>query len=674
MVAPSKVGKWSLSASTWLHYRAETFIIPALALLASAAYFSVFLICLGKSPGEFFFLIARGGFGTLFSWQNTLVRAAPLILTALCVAIPARMGLVVIGGEGALVIAGFSAGAIAIPLDQSVAPMFITLAMGLTAVVVGACWIGLVGWMRHARGVNETISSLLLTYIAIAIVNFFIEGVLRNPADPNRPSTKAINPDAMVGAIPGLHVHWGLAAGVILAVLLYLLMDRTTFGFAARIAGGNPRVAEAQGLSVGRLIVTGCFIGGACAGLAGFFEVAAVHGRANAALHANYGFTGILVSFLARHSPLAIIPVACLVWRHWRRGRPHSTTDGASGRNRTAVARGCVRHAAGKRNALRPAAFLSGNPGQPHMSDLWSAITLVLIALLGGIVRVSTPFLFVSLGECLTEKAGRINLGLEGTLVLGAMTGYAASYLTGSPWLGIAAAALTGMAFGAFHAILCQLPRVNDIAVGIALIQLGTGAAFFFGKPFIQPTAPHMPSIALGWWSSNPDLQNALLINPLFPVGIGLAIFLRWAFRNTYWGLIVRTTGDSEPAARDLGVSVNGVRLAATSIGGLLAGIGGAFLSLSYPGSWNEGLSSGQGLMAVALVIFARWDPVHCFYAAVLFGAAGAIGPALQSVGVTQGYYFFNAAPYILTLLLMVASGRSKRAARDIPRELAITR
>jgi simple sugar transport system permease protein len=308
------------------------------------------------------------------------------------------------------------------------------------------------------------------------------------------------------------------------------------------------------------------------------------------------------------------------------------------------------------------------------MSDLWNAIALVLIALVGGVVRVSTPFLFVSLGECLTEKSGRINLGLEGTLVLGAMTGYAASYLTGSPWLGIAAAALTGMVFGAFHAILCQLPRVNDIAVGIALIQLGTGAAVFFGKPFIQPTAPQMPLMALGWWSSDPQLQNALMINPLFPVGIALAIFLRWAFRNTYWGLIVRTTGDSEPATRDLGVSVNGVRLAATSIGGLLAGIGGAFLSLSYPGSWNEGLSSGQGLMAVALVIFARWDPVRCFYAAVLFGAAGAIGPALQSVGVTQGYYFFNAAPYILTLLLMVASGRSKRAARDIPRELAITR
>jgi simple sugar transport system permease protein len=144
-------------------------------------------------------------------------------------------------------------------------------------------------------------------------------------------------------------------------------------------------------------------------------------------------------------------------------------------------------------------------------------------------------------------------LGLEGTLVLGAMTGYAASYLTGSPWLGIGAAALTGMVFGAFHAILCQLPRVNDIAVGIALIQLGTGAAFFFGKPFIQPTAPHMPSIALGWWSSNPDLQNALLINPLFPMGIALAIFLRWAFRNTYWVSLCGRRATASPQRATLG-------------------------------------------------------------------------------------------------------------------------
>ena len=113
-----------------------------------------------------------------------------------------------------------------------------------------------------------------------------------------------------------------------------------------------------------------------------------------------------------------------------------------------------------------------------------------------------------------------------------------------------------------------------------------------------------------------------------------------------------------------MGVSVNGVRLMTTTIGGFFAGVGGAFLSLSYPGSWNQGLSSGQGLMAVALVIFARWSPLRCVGAALLFGAAGAIGPALQSIGVTQGYYFFNAAPYILTLVIMIATSSAKHAAR----------
>ena len=308
------------------------------------------------------------------------------------------------------------------------------------------------------------------------------------------------------------------------------------------------------------------------------------------------------------------------------------------------------------------------------MSELGSGLLTVALALVGGAIRVSTPFLFVALGECITERAGRVNLGLEGTLVLGAMSAYAISFQTGSPWLGVVVAGLVGMLFGVLHAALCQLQRVNDIAVGIALMMFGTGLAFFFGKPYIQPAAPKLGSIPLGLWSDSERIQDTLRINPLFLVGIVLAIFLWWAFRNTRWGLLVRTTGDSEAGARSLGISVNGVRLAATAAGGFLAGIGGAFLSLSYPGSWNEGLSSGQGLMAVALVIFARWDPVRCFYAALLFGAAGAIGPALQSVGITQGYYFFNAAPYILTLLLMVGSSRSRRASRDVPGELMVTR
>lgn len=291
----------------------EAILIPVGALVASALTFSVFLLVLQQSPAQFFGLIWTGGFGSAFSIQNTLQRAAPLILTGLAFAIPARIGLTLLGAEGALVLGGFSAAAVAIPLVTGGWPPVIGLpVMAVTAMIVGGFWIGLAGWLRHYRGVNETISSLLLGYIAIAIMNFFVEGALRDPASANKPSTMPIGDAYGVGAIPGTSVHWGLVAGLVLAVALHVLMMRTTFGFAARITGGNVRAAQAQGLPVGMLVVGCCAIAGACAGLAGFYEVAAVHGQANASLVAGYGFTGILVAFLARQNALAVVPVAIL--------------------------------------------------------------------------------------------------------------------------------------------------------------------------------------------------------------------------------------------------------------------------------------------------------------------------------------------------------------------------
>jgi simple sugar transport system permease protein len=298
----------------------------------------------------------------------------------------------------------------------------------------------------------------------------------------------------------------------------------------------------------------------------------------------------------------------------------------------------------------------------------------VPIGVLGGALRVSTPFLFVSLGECITEKSGRINLGLEGILVMGAMSGYAVSYTTGSPWLGVLAAGLAGLLLGTLHGLICNLPRVNDIAVGIGLMLFGTGLAFFLGKPYVQPKAPTLPAIPFGDWSSIPQIQAALKVNPLFLIGIALAFVLAWAFRNTRWGLVVRMVGDSSDAARAMGYKVNAVRTLCTAAGGFLSGIGGSFLSLYYPGSWSEGLSSGQGLMAVALVIFARWQPVSCFYAALLFGGAGSLGPALQSVGITSGYYLYNAAPYVLTLGIMIATCSTRRTLAGAPGELSIVK
>jgi len=310
-----------------------------------------------------------------------------------------------------------------------------------------------------------------------------------------------------------------------------------------------------------------------------------------------------------------------------------------------------------------------------------SPVAAVFFALVGGAISLSTPYLFVSLGECLTERSGRVNLGLEGTMILGAVSSYAVAYRVATasvaltwlaPWLGVFVAGLVGVAMGWLHAYLCGKERVNHIAVGIALMVFGVGLAIYFGKPYIQPKAPHLPALALGDWSSHEAIRSAFKINALFIVGLIVAPLLAWALTNTRWGMILRMAGESSDAARALGYSVNRVRMLATCAGGFLAGIGGSFLSLYNPGIWAEGLSRGQGLMAVALVIFARWNPLYCLLASLMFGAAEALGPALQNAGLSRGYQLYAAVPAAVTLIIMIATCTTKRSLAGAPAELSV--
>ena len=288
-------------------------ILPTLgAVVISLLLFGVFVALAGHSPLAVYAEMYRGAFGTWFSIQNSLLRAAPLMLTGLCTALPARLGLIVIGGEGALVVGGLAAASVAIPLQGS-PPTVVLGAMMLASMLAGGVWIGAAGALRVLRGVNETISSLLLAYIGIALFNHLVEGPLRDPASLNKPSTPHIGDANMLGNMPGLDVHWGLGFGIIACVVCHVLMEHSVFGFGARMVGGNPRAARLSGLSVPRLVILTCCLGGAAAGLAGMVEVAAIHGNANASLLAGYGYAGILVAFLAGHTPIAILPVAILL-------------------------------------------------------------------------------------------------------------------------------------------------------------------------------------------------------------------------------------------------------------------------------------------------------------------------------------------------------------------------
>ncbi|MDB9496434.1 ABC transporter permease [Spirulina major CS-329] len=291
----------------------EAILLPMGAIIVALLLFGLFCLAAGANPFGVYGSIYKAAFGQWSSWQNTLIRAAPLMLSALCTALPARLGLVIIGNEGALVMGGVGAIIAGLAMGTSAPPFVVQIAMALLGMVFGGAWIAIVGALRHWRGVNETISSLLMNYIAIALLNHLVGGPMRDPSSLNKPSSFPLEDINRLGDIPGTRIHFGLIYGIVACIIAYILIQRTTFGFAARTAGGNIRAARIAGLPVGQLTLAICFLAGSCAGLAGMVEVAAVHGRANESLNVGYGYGGILVAFVARHNPLAAAIVSMLL-------------------------------------------------------------------------------------------------------------------------------------------------------------------------------------------------------------------------------------------------------------------------------------------------------------------------------------------------------------------------
>jgi len=290
----------------------EALCLSAGALLVALLLVGVFAALSGKDPFAVYSALYVGAFATRFSLENTFTQAAPIMLTALCTAVPARVGLLVIGAEGALVLGGLFAvlTATAVSGASPWTGTIIALAGGACA---GAVWIAAVGVLKHVRGVNETIASLLMNYIAIAVFNHLISGPIRDFSQTLKAQSWSVPPTFMIGTLPGWSVHWGLVVGICACVLMFVVMRYTTLGFSMDVLGGNRRAAQAAGLPIGRLMILACIIGGGAAGLAGALEVMAVHGAASESLIVGFGYTGILVAFLARQNPLAIIPVAILV-------------------------------------------------------------------------------------------------------------------------------------------------------------------------------------------------------------------------------------------------------------------------------------------------------------------------------------------------------------------------
>lgn len=290
----------------------EAFLLSALALLVAFAVFGVLVAVQGHDPTDVYAVLWLGAFGTSFSIENTLTLAAPIILTSLCTLIPARVGLLVIGGEGALALGGL--GAVLAGMALTGLPWWLGIAVCCAAgAAAGGAWIAAAGVLKHRRGVNETISTLLMNYIAAAVLLHLVTGPIRDYSVSIKAQSHAIPEAWRMGEIPGWSVHWGLVVGVVAIFALHVLLRHTVTGFSMSVLGGNRRAAQMAGLDIGRLTLLACGLGGAGAGLAGAIEVVAIHGAASESLLVGFGYTGILVAFLARQNPPAVLLVALVI-------------------------------------------------------------------------------------------------------------------------------------------------------------------------------------------------------------------------------------------------------------------------------------------------------------------------------------------------------------------------
>lgn len=272
----------------------------------------------------------------------------------------------------------------------------------------------------------------------------------------------------------------------------------------------------------------------------------------------------------------------------------------------------------------------------------------VFLMLLGA----ATPILFAALGELVTERAGVLNLGVEGMMICGALAGFAAAHASGSPALGFLAAAVGGMAISLIFAGLSQYLLTNQVATGLALTLFGLGLTAMFGKPYEGTKAPSMPIGPLG-------------LNWMIWLGL-IAVPLVWWFLNrSRAGLVLRAVGENHDAAHALGYPVRRIRVLAIVFGGAMAGLGGAYISIATVLQWTEGMTAGAGWIALAIVVFARWDPRGALAGAWLFGGVTVLQLRLQAAGVAVPVQLLSMAPYLATILVLVLISAQQKFGRS---------
>lgn len=270
---------------------------------------------------------------------------------------------------------------------------------------------------------------------------------------------------------------------------------------------------------------------------------------------------------------------------------------------------------------------------------------------------ICTPLIYAVIGETISQRAGVINLGIEGQMLIGAFAGYAAAFQFGNPWLGFFIGGLAGLLFSALFALMVLSAKVNQITSGLAIFLLGSGISAFYGRPFVGSNAPTFA-----------DIGSVKEFNATNVCAVLVLAVIVYVFYRTPLGTVVKAVGASADSTFLAGFSPQTIRFCSVLFGGFLSGLGGAALSLGYANSWSEGMTHGMGWIAVALVVVAAWEPLYVLPAVLIYGVASMIALMMQSQGIPISPYLLNTIPYIVALGVMAFFASSKR--NSVPREL----
>lgn len=290
-------------------------------------------------------------------------------------------------------------------------------------------------------------------------------------------------------------------------------------------------------------------------------------------------------------------------------------------------------------------------------------MTLLFTEVASGAVRGGTSILYAGLGESISERAGVVNLGMEGCLLVGALAGYAIAAETGNAWVGVLGGAVAGAALAAVHAWFVIARGANQLATGLVVLFLALGVTSLFGGSYVQAIVDPIATAKLPLLGDLPVVGDALFNHdPLTYLSMVAVPVVWWIVHRSRWGLLLRATGERIRVVETYGHRVRGIQYTAVITGGALAGLGGAHLSLAYTLAWFENMVQGRGFIAVAVVMFAARHPVKVAGGSYLFGAALALAPALQARGYSVNQFALDAFPYVLILVVLVTLGRRRAA------------